>query len=118
VSRSAATYSRWFLASEMFYPEDGGNMFLRNVGSHKNYTVPHPRKRHSSDNRFFENVAEFRYLGTTITNQNLIEEEINPSARSFKFRCHVSPAVIFSERHFKFSSRFNLFVIIFKLYEI
>jgi hypothetical protein len=26
-------------------------------------------------NRCFENVAQFRYLGTTITNQNLIQEE-------------------------------------------
>jgi hypothetical protein len=26
----------------------------------------------------------------------------NPSARSFKFRCHVSPAVIFSDRHLNF----------------
>jgi hypothetical protein len=31
-----------------FYPEDGGDMFLRNVSSHKIYTVPHPRRRHSS----------------------------------------------------------------------
>jgi hypothetical protein len=27
-------------------------------------------------NRYFENVAQFRYLGTTIINQNLIQEEI------------------------------------------
>jgi hypothetical protein len=29
-------------------------------------------------NRCFENVAQFRYLGTTITNQNLIQEERPP----------------------------------------
>jgi hypothetical protein len=27
-------------------------------------------------NRCFENVAQFRYLGRTITNQNLTQEEI------------------------------------------
>jgi hypothetical protein len=27
-------------------------------------------------NRLFENVSQFRYLGTTVTNQNLIQEEI------------------------------------------
>jgi hypothetical protein len=47
LSRSAATYSHWFLARGLFYPEDGGNTFLRNVGSHKIYTAPHPRRRHS-----------------------------------------------------------------------
>jgi hypothetical protein len=28
------------------------------------------------DNRCFENVAQFRYLGTTVTSQNFIREEI------------------------------------------
>jgi hypothetical protein len=39
----------WFLARGFFYPEDGGDTFLRNVGSHKIYMVPHPRRRHSSE---------------------------------------------------------------------
>jgi hypothetical protein len=41
---SPATCSLWFLARGFFYPEDGGDTFLRNVGSEKNYTAPHPRK--------------------------------------------------------------------------
>jgi hypothetical protein len=41
--RCPATCSRWFLARGFFYPEDGGKTFLRNVGSHKIYTAPHPK---------------------------------------------------------------------------
>jgi hypothetical protein len=37
----------WFTARGYFYPEDGGDTFLRNVGWWKIYTAPHPRKRHS-----------------------------------------------------------------------
>jgi hypothetical protein len=48
VAQSVATCSRWFLAHRFFYPEDGGDMFLQNVGSHKNYMVLHPRRQNSS----------------------------------------------------------------------
>jgi hypothetical protein len=34
--------------SNFFYPEDRSDMFLRNVGSYKIRTLPHPRRRHSS----------------------------------------------------------------------
>jgi hypothetical protein len=49
IRQTATTCSRWFLAREFFYPEDGGDTFLLNVSSHKNYTAPHPRKRYSSN---------------------------------------------------------------------
>jgi hypothetical protein len=48
VASSLLATSRWFLARGFFYPQDGGDTFLRNVGSHNIYTVPHPRRRHSS----------------------------------------------------------------------
>jgi hypothetical protein len=47
-TQSEATCSRWFLARDFFYPEVGGDTFLRNVGSHNIYMEPHPRRRNSS----------------------------------------------------------------------
>jgi hypothetical protein len=34
--------------ADIFYPQDGGYMFHRNVGSYKTHTAPHPRRLHSS----------------------------------------------------------------------
>jgi hypothetical protein len=39
----------------------------QNVGQNRDIKIP---------NRSFENVSQFKYLGTTVTNQNLIQEEI------------------------------------------
>jgi hypothetical protein len=36
--------SRWFLASGFFYPEDRGDTFLLEVGSHKIYIAPQSQK--------------------------------------------------------------------------
>jgi hypothetical protein len=41
--------TRWFFARGFFYPEDGGDTILRNVGSIDHiYTAPHRRRHHSS----------------------------------------------------------------------
>jgi hypothetical protein len=45
--------SHRFLVRGFFYPEDGRDTFLRNVSSHNIYTVPHPRRRHSSNMYLF-----------------------------------------------------------------
>jgi hypothetical protein len=39
-------------------------------------------------NRLFENVSQFRYLGATVTNQNLIQEEIKRRLNSGDACCH------------------------------
>jgi hypothetical protein len=45
----------------------------QNAGQNQDITI---------GNRCFKNVAQFRYLGTTMTNQNLIQEEIKTRLNS------------------------------------
>jgi hypothetical protein len=48
-------------------------------------------------NRYFENVAQFRYKGTTITNKNLIQEEIKRRLNSGN-ACYYSAQNLLSSR--------------------
>jgi hypothetical protein len=47
-----------------------------NTEETKYMLLSHHQNTGQNHDRCFENVVQFRYLGTTITNQNLIEEEI------------------------------------------
>jgi ribosomal protein S2 len=48
-------------------------------------------------NKCFENVTKFRYLGTTITNENLIQEEIKSRLNSGN-ACYHSVQTLLSSR--------------------
>jgi hypothetical protein len=58
-------------------------------------------------NRCFENVAQFRYLGTMITNQNLIQEEIKRRLNSGN-ACYHSVENILSSRLLSKNTRIKI----------
>ena len=53
------------------------------------------------DNSTFERVEEFKYLGTTLTNQNSIQEEIKSRLRSGNACYHSVQSLLFSRLLFK-----------------
>jgi hypothetical protein len=50
---------------EWFIREDGGDTFLRNVGSYKINTAPHPRRRHRSHDEYSEKTCPAATSSTT-----------------------------------------------------
>jgi hypothetical protein len=60
-------------------------------------------------NRSFENVSQFRYLGTIVTNQNLIQEEIKERLNSGN-ACYHSVQTLLSSRLLSKNLKIRIFV--------
>jgi hypothetical protein len=80
---------------KFFYPEDGCDTFLRNVGSRKIYKAPHPRRRRSCVNRRFGGTYCLHLQGRKIRER----EFFCPESGCDTFLRNVSSRKIYTTPH-------------------
>jgi len=61
----------------------------RDQNAGRNYSM-------KTDNSFFESVEEFKYLRTTLTNQNSVQVEIKSRLKSGNACCHLVHNLLYS----------------------
>jgi hypothetical protein len=98
VVSSPATCSLWFLTHRFFYPEDGGNTFLRNVGSHKIYMAPHLRRQHSV---IFSLFAANHCIDMANIPVSCLRGLLFESKHGDQQSCHVMSFIVFLSLYFK-----------------